>query len=46
MNEKAYYLSLFNSVTDAIKELELVRLRLALAQCIAEELYLQEQQEE
>ena len=45
MENKSYF-ALFNSITEALQELELIRLRLQLAQFMAEELYIQEPEEE
>ena len=46
MNDEKFYFALFNSVTNAIRDLELVRLKLELAQFIAEEKYLSEKEQE
>lgn len=46
MNDEKFYFALFNSVTNAIRDLELIRIRLELAQFIAEEKYLSEKEQE
>lgn len=41
MENKSCYFALFNSTTEALRELELIQLRLQIAQLVAEELYIQ-----
>ena len=46
MENKSCYFALFNSITEALRELELIQLRLQIAQLVAEELYIQGPAEE